>query len=225
MNKLVNKTRNKKQTLKTARGRTVSSAKWLKRHINDPYVNLAKDKNYRSRAAFKLIQIDEKFNILRKTASMVDIGCAPGGWLQVAQQLCKPNARIIGIDLQEVQPVPGVILVKGDFYDEETTKQVSDLLDGKAGLIVSDMAAASCGNHEADHLRNLALAEAAFDFAVMHLKTGGSFIAKVLRGGQEAEFLKTLRGWFSQVKSFKPEASYDSSSEFYVVCTGFKPKP
>lgn len=224
MDKPINKIRNKKQTLKTGRGRTVSSSKWLKRHLNDPYVNLAKEKNYRSRAAFKLLQIDEKFKLLRKTASMIDIGCAPGGWLQVAQQHCKPGARIIGIDLQEVQPIHGVALIQGDFYDEETTQQISDLLKGKADLIVSDMAAASCGNHEADHLRNMALAEAAFDFAIPNLRAGGSFIAKVLRGGQETDFLKTLRTYFTLVKSFKPAASYEDSSEFYIVCTGFKPE-
>jgi 23S rRNA (uridine2552-2'-O)-methyltransferase len=224
MDKPINKVRNKRQNFRTARGRTVSSTKWLKRHINDPYVNLAKERNYRSRAAFKLIQIDEKFKILRKASSMIDIGCAPGGWLQVARQLCKPDAQIIGVDLQEVQPLPGVTLIKGDFYDDQTTQQISDLLKGKADLIVSDMAAASCGNHEADHLRNMALAEAAFDFAIPNLKTGGCFVAKVLRGGQEGEFLKTLRTYFTLVKSFKPAASYEDSSEFYFVCTGFKPE-
>lgn len=215
------KFRNKKQTIKTARGRSSSSIKWLKRNLNDPYINMAKQYNYRSRSAFKLIQIHEKFNIFNRAHRILDLGCAPGGWLQVAKMLSKDNTKLVGVDIKELDPIAGVITIMGDIYEESTIAKMIEALDGKPDLILSDMAAPASGFHEADHLRNISLTEAAFEFAKEQLVEGGTFIAKILKGGQESEFIKQMKRHFTQVKSFKPDASYNDSSEFYLICIGY----
>jgi 23S rRNA (uridine2552-2'-O)-methyltransferase len=214
--------RNSKQSIKTAKGRTSSSIHWLKRNLNDPYIKLAKQQSYRSRAAFKLIQINEKFRIFTKAKSILDLGCAPGGWLQVVQLLCPSGTHIVGVDLQAVEAIAGVKIIKGDFYSDDTVKEVICALNGKADVILSDMAASASGLHETDHLRSMALVEAAFEFAQAHLNLGGNFIAKILKGGEETKLLLQLRKHFHVVKFCKPDATYGNSSESYIVALGFK---
>lgn len=201
--------------------KSISSQKWLKRRLKDPYVALSKQQAYRSRAAFKLIQINEKFKLLEHAKTIIDIGCAPGGWLQVCKQKVQ-KATIIGIDLTEVAPIEGVTTIVGDIYDDQTINKVSNLLTDKADLILSDMAASSSGGKELDHLRNIGLIEQALILAQQFLKTGGTFVAKVLPGVEEQKLLKQLREQFKSVNRFKPDASYSDSSEFYLACLGFK---
>lgn len=215
--------RNTKQKLKTARGRTTSSQKWLSRHINDPYVNLAKAEGYRSRAAYKLKEIDTKFNVLKKAKTIVDLGCAPGGWLQIARQNAAKDAQIIGIDLLEIDSLPQVTFLKGDFTKDEVLAEFEKLLPTKIDLIMSDMAANSCGNKEVDYLKNITLVEIAFEFTMKHLRPGGTFIAKVFRCGREQKLFNDLRPYFESCKQFKPNSSYSSSAEVYFIGFGFKP--
>lgn len=210
-----------KTTVKTAKKRTNSSTGWLRRHLNDPYVIMAKENAYRSRAAYKLDQIDQKFKIFVGAKVIVDIGCAPGGWLQVAKEKAK-NAKIIGIDLQPVDPIPEVDILQGDIYDENLLAKLLLLLPGKVDLVLSDMAASATGNKQLNHLKNMALVEAALDFATGNLKYNGVFVAKILRGGEETKLMQDLRTMFKTVKQFKPDASYSDSSEIYFVCQGFK---
>ncbi|ETO34572.1 23S rRNA methylase [Reticulomyxa filosa] len=210
------------KNLKTARGRKISSIKWLERHLNDPFVNLAKQKGYRSRAAFKLVEINEKYNILKDAKIVIDIGAAPGGWLQVLKEKCSKNAKIIGIDLKEIDPIDGVICMVGDFTLEENTNKLQDLLDAKADLILSDMAANACGDRQIDHLRIVGLAEIALEFTLQNLCKGGNFVAKMLKGAEEKKLLDEMRKYFSNVRYFKPKASYDESAEIYIVALGFK---
>lgn len=210
-----------KLNIKKSKGKSASSKKWLRRHLNDPYVALSKQHAYRSRAAFKIIQINEKFKIFNNTTSIVDIGCAPGGWLQVSKHL-SPKATIIGIDLMDVTPIEGVNFIKGDIFDEQILSHVANLLPSKADLIMSDMAAPSSGDQELDHLRNMNLTEQALTLAQQCLKKGGNFVIKVLPGREEQILLKKLREEFITVKRFKPDASYSDSSEFYLICLGFK---
>lgn len=210
--------RNQKKTLKTAQGRKLSSTRWLERHINDPFVALAKSKGYRSRAAFKLLEIDEKFKIFNAAKIVMDLGCAPGGWLQVIKQKCKSDTKVIGIDLQETQAVPGVDLIVGDFYSQETKDQLLSILGvDLADVIITDMAASSCGNTELDHLRSMALVEEVFEFCKINLKQGGHFIAKVIRGGEEHKLITEMRKFFDSVKQFKPKSSYAGSAETYFI--------
>lgn len=211
-----------KQKVLTAKGRRISSTKWLERHINDPYVQMSKEKGYRSRAAFKLIQINEKHKIFSNQQNVVDLGCAPGGWLQVLRQRLSKSSKIVGIDLQETEPVTGVDLIVGDFFEESTIAQIDALNIDGFDLVVSDMAASSCGLPEVDHLKSIALIEAVIFFCLNHLKEDGIMVSKVIRGGGEVDLQKKLRMIFREVKQFKPDASYSSSAEFYFVCKGFK---
>ena len=211
--------------VKTARGRTVSSQQWLQRQLNDPYVAEAKKRGYRSRAAFKLLQIDDQFHFLKAGARIVDLGAAPGGWTQVAVERTKPERSrgiVIGIDLTPVEPVPGATILAKDFYDDDAPSALIELLAGPADVVLSDMAASATGDTQTDHMRIMGLAEAAHDFARQVLKPGGTFVAKVLRGGTERTLLDRLKKDFAKVRHVKPEASRSDSAEMYVVGTGFR---
>jgi 23S rRNA (uridine2552-2'-O)-methyltransferase len=211
--------------VKTARGRTVSSQRWLQRQLNDPYVAEAKKRGYRSRAAFKLLQIDDQFHLLKPGGRVVDLGAAPGGWTQVAVERVKPGKGggvVIGIDLTPIEPIAGATVLAKDFYDDDAPAVLEKLLAGPADVVLSDMAAAATGETQVDHLRIMGLAEAAHDFACQVLKPGGSFVAKVLRGGTERTLLDRLKRDFTKVRHVKPEASRADSAEMYVVGTGFR---
>lgn len=206
--------------VKTAKGRKASSTRWLKRQLNDPYVRQAKEDGYRSRAAYKLTELDGQFHVLGKGKTVVDLGAAPGSWSQVAQRL---GCRVIGIDLQEMEPLEGAIFLQGDFLEEEMETALLEALEGQpVHVVLSDMAAASCGHPQTDHIRIMALCETALDFALKTLASEGAFIAKVLRGGAENELLRQMKQYFSTVKHVKPEASRKDSAEMYVVALGFK---
>lgn len=211
--------------VKTARGRTVSSQRWLQRQLNDPYVAEAKKRSYRSRAAFKLLQLDDQFRFLKPGARIVDLGAAPGGWTQVAVERVKAERGggvVVGIDLTPVEPIAGATVLAKDFYDEDAPAVLTELLGGPADVVLSDMAASATGDTQVDHLRIMALAEAAHDFARQILKPGGTFVAKVLRGGTERTLLDQLKRDFAKVRHVKPEASRADSAEMYVVGTGFR---
>lgn len=213
--------------VKTARGRKVSSTKWLQRQLNDPYVAQARVDGYRSRAAYKLIDLNDKFNFLKNGHTVIDLGCAPGGWLQVAEAIVKPNEtkgnKVIGIDLQEMPPIDNTEFYQQDFMSDEALVILGDALNGqKADVVLSDMAASACGHAGTDHIRIISLCEAAFYFAVDNLKVDGTFAAKILRGGTEGELLNLMKHKFTKVKHFKPESSRKDSSEMYVVAMGFK---
>ena len=211
--------------VKTARGRTVSSQRWLQRQLNDPYVAEAKKRGYRSRAAFKLLQLDDQFRFLKPGARIVDLGAAPGGWTQVAVERVKPKSGagvVIGIDITPVEPVAGATVLAKDFYDDDAPAVLQGLLGGPADVVLSDMAASATGDTQVDHLRIMALAETAHAFARQVLKPGGTFVAKVLRGGTERTLLDRLRHDFAKVRHVKPEASRADSAEMYVVGTGFR---
>jgi 23S rRNA (uridine2552-2'-O)-methyltransferase len=212
-----------KTRVATAKGRKLSSTRWLERQLNDPYVAQAQAQGYRSRAAFKLLQIDEKAKLLKPGARVVDLGCAPGGWTQVAVEKAGPQGKVVGIDLQAVDPIPGAELIEMDFLDEAAPEKLKALLDGPADLVLSDMAASATGHPQTDHLRIMGLAEAALDFAEEVLAEGGGFVAKVLQGGSEKELLDRLKRRFAKVRHVKPPASRSDSSELYVVATGFRP--
>ncbi|MBB6124065.1 RlmE family RNA methyltransferase [Sphingobium subterraneum] len=207
--------------VKTAKGRTAQSVRWLERHLNDPYVRLAKQQGWRSRAAFKLIELDEKFALVRKARHVVDLGAAPGGWTQVVRKLA-PKAQIVGIDLLPVDPIEGVTLFQMDFMDDDAPAKLTDALGGAPDLILSDMAANTVGHAQTDHLRTMGLVEAAAWFAVETLETGGAFVAKVFAGGTDKDLLVLLKKNFTTVKHAKPPASRKGSSEWYVVAQGFK---
>jgi len=214
--------------VKTARGRTVSSQRWLQRQLNDPYVAEAKKRGYRSRAAFKLLQIDDQFRFLKPGARVVDLGAAPGGWTQVAVERTKAaraGGVVIGIDITPIEPVPGATVLAKDFYDDDAPAVLTELLAGPADVVLSDMAASATGDPQTDHLRIMGLAEAAHDFARQVLKPGGTFVAKVLRGGTERSLLDRLKKDFAKVRHVKPEASRADSAEMYVVGTGFRGRP
>lgn len=207
--------------VRTARRRTASSTRWLERQLNDPYVREAKAAGYRSRAAFKLIELDEKFGILRGSERIVDLGIAPGGWAQVAIKK-RPQARIVGIDLLPTEPIEGVTILEMDFMADEAPDAIMEHLGGAPDLVMSDMAANTVGHKQTDHLRTMGLVETAADFAIQTLAPGGQFLAKVLAGGTDAELLKLLKQNFRTVKHAKPPASRKGSSEWYVVAQGFK---
>jgi 23S rRNA (uridine2552-2'-O)-methyltransferase len=211
--------------VKTARGRTVSSQRWLQRQLNDPYVAEAKKRGYRSRAAFKLLQLDDQFRFLKPGARVVDLGAAPGGWTQVAVERVRPGqsgGRVVGIDLTPIAPIAGAVLLAKDFYDDDAPARLQELLDGPADVVLSDMAAPATGDTQVDHLRIMALAETAHDFACQVLKPGGTFVAKVLHGGTERMLLEQLKRDFARVRHVKPQASRSDSAEMYVVATGFR---
>lgn len=219
--------------VKSARGRRMSSTLWLERQLNDPYVKQARADGYRGRAAYKILELDDKYRFLVPGARVVDLGCAPGGWLQVAVKRVnatgdkpgKPVGRVLGIDLQDVEPVAGAEIHKMDFLDEGADVRVKELLGGKADVVMSDMAASSSGHKQTDHLRIIALCDAAAELAFDVLEPGGVFVAKVLAGGAEADLQKRLRLHFDKVANVKPPASRSDSSEKYVVATGFRGKP
>ncbi len=208
--------------VKTAKGRRPSSTRWLQRQLNDPYVQEAKRQGYRSRAAFKLIELDDKFKFLKKGAKVIDLGAAPGGWTQVAMERIGDNGHVIGIDLQEMEAIPGADLIQGDFLDDYAPDRLKALLGGQADIVLSDMAAASTGHPQTDHLRIMGLLEVAADFAADVLAPGGTFVGKVLQGGTENELLAALKRDFKTVKHAKPPASRSDSAEIYVVATGFR---
>jgi 23S rRNA (uridine2552-2'-O)-methyltransferase len=207
--------------LKTARGRTVSSQRWLQRQLNDPYVAEAKKRGYRSRAAFKLLQLDDQLRFLKPGARVVDLGTAPGGWTQVSVERAKGGV-VVGIDLTPVEPIAGATVLAKDFYDDDAPDALKTLLGGPADVVLSDMAAPATGDPQVDHLRIMALAEAAHDFARQVLKPGGTFVAKVLQGGTERTLLDQLKQDFAKVRHVKPAASRADSAEMYVVATGFR---
>ena len=207
--------------VRTAKRRTASSTRWLERQLNDPYVKEAKAAGYRSRAAFKLIELDEKFAILRGSERIVDLGIAPGGWAQVVRKQ-RPQARIVGIDLLPTEPIDGVAILEMDFMADEAPDAIMEHLGGAPDLVMSDMAANTVGHKQTDHLRTMGLVETAADFAIATLTPGGQFIAKVLAGGTDAELLTLLKRNFKTVKHAKPPASRKGSSEWYVVAQGFK---
>jgi 23S rRNA (uridine2552-2'-O)-methyltransferase len=218
-------TRALKQRLKTARKRTLSSQKWLERQLNDPYVARAKRDGYRSRAAYKLLEIDEKYHLLKPGQRVVDLGAAPGGWSQIAAAKVgstQGRGRVVGIDLLPIDPLPGVEFIQLDFLDEDAPRTLMDLLGGPADIVMSDMAANTTGHKKTDHLRIVGLAEAAIVFAREVLAPGGAFVAKVFQGGTENQLLADLKRDFSVVRHVKPGASRADSSELYVLATGFR---
>jgi 23S rRNA (uridine2552-2'-O)-methyltransferase len=207
--------------VKTGRGRTASSVRWLERQLNDPYVKQAKAEGYRSRAAYKLAELDERFGLLKGVKRVVDLGIAPGGWSQVVRRRA-PGAAIVGIDLLETEPLEGVTILQMDFMADAAPGALEAALDGPPDLVLSDMAANTVGHKQTDHLRTMGLVEAAAHFAVEVLAEGGAFVAKVLAGGTDAELLALLKKHFRTVKHAKPPASRKGSSEWYVVAQGFK---
>lgn len=220
-----------KRRVKTARGRKLSSTRWLERQLNDPYVARAKREGLRSRAAYKLIEIDDKRSLLRPGMRVVDLGCAPGGWLQVAAARVnalgrpgEPRGFVLGADLQPVEPVPGAVILQLDFLEPGADEAVRAALDGPADLVLSDMAAAATGHRATDHLRIVALCEAAAVFAEDVLRPGGGFVAKVLQGGAEGDLLARLKRRFARVAHMKPPASRKDSPETYLLATGFRPE-
>lgn len=208
------------EKVKTARGRKISSKLWLERQLNDPYVKRAKMDGYRSRAAYKLIELDDKFAILKSGQRVVDLGAAPGGWVQVALQ--RGAGRVIGVDLLEMEPIAGADLIQLDFTEPDAPAQVRARLDGPADVVLSDLAPWTTGHKSTDHLRIIALVEAAADFAMDTLTPGGAFVAKVFQGGAEGELLSMLKARFEKVRHAKPDASRAESAETYLVATGFK---
>lgn len=211
--------------LKTAKGRTISSQRWLQRQLNDPYVHEAKRLGFRSRSAFKLEQLDERFKFLKTDQRVVDLGAAPGGWTQVvaSRVLGKSGGgRVVGLDILEMEPLAGAEILCADFMTDEGLAELTSLLGGPADLVLSDMAAPTTGHAPTDHLRTTALCEAAYDFAETVLSPGGVFVAKVFKGGSEADLLRRMKLAFSTVRHAKPAASRPESPETYVVAMGFR---
>ncbi len=222
--------RDLKVRVKTAKGRRSSSTRWLERQLNDPYVQQAKKDGYRGRAAYKIRDLDDRFRFLVPGARVVDLGCAPGGWCQIAvkrvnalgEKQGKKVGTVLGIDLQEVDPIPGAEIHVLDFMEEGADEKVKEWLGGQADVVMSDMAAASSGHKQTDHLRIMALCEAAAHFAFEVLSEGGTFVAKTLAGGAEGDLQKLLKQKFTKVSNVKPDSSRSDSSEKFVVATGFR---
>lgn len=208
--------------LRTAKGRDTGSQRWLERQLNDPYVRAAKAQGWRSRAAFKLLELDERFKLIRPGARVVDLGAAPGGWTQVALRAAGPRATVVALDVLPMDPVAGATVLQGDFQEEAAERAVLAALDGPADLVLSDMAPNTTGHGATDHLRIMALAELALGFALKVLAPGGGFVCKVFQGGSERALLAVLKRHFASVRHAKPPASRKDSSELYVVATGFK---
>ncbi len=226
-------TRDLRIKVKSARGRKLSSTLWLERQLNDPYVKRAGVEGYRGRAAFKILELDQKYRFLVPGARVVDLGCAPGGWCQVAvkrvnalgERADKATGRVLGVDLQEVEPIAGAEIHKLDFMEDDADEKVKQWLGGQADVVMSDMAASASGHKQTDHIRIIALCEAAAYFAFDVLDEGGTFIAKVLAGGAEGSLQKLLKLRFTKVLNVKPPASRSDSSEKFVVATGYKGSP
>ena len=217
--------RSLKTRVKTARKRSLSSTLWLERQLNDPYVARAKREGYRSRAAYKLLEMDERFNLLKPGGRIIDLGAAPGGWSQIAADRVKAKdgrGKVVGVDLLDMEPIAGVIFAIKDFNDEDAPQMIKDMLGGEADGVMSDMAANATGHKQTDHLRIVALAELALEFAVDVLAPGGFFVAKVLQGGTEGQVLTKLKRDFTLVRHVKPAASRADSAELYVLATGFR---
>ncbi len=219
-------TRSLKTRVKTARGRRISSTRWLQRQLNDPFVAAAKREGYRSRSAFKLIGIDDKYGFLKPGMSVLDLGAAPGGWCQVAARrvgALKNRGKVLGIDMITMEPIPGVELMKMDFLDEEAPARIRAALGRPhVDVVMSDMAAHATGHRQTDHLKIMALCEAALDFAIEILAPGGVFLAKVLQGGAEGALLVSMRRHFRSVRHVKPDASRADSAEMYVLACDFR---
>ncbi len=216
--------RNLKVRVKTAKGRRLSSTLWLERQLNDPYVAAAKRAGYRSRAAFKLLELDDKYKFLKPHARVLDLGAAPGGWTQVAVERVGSDdaTQVTAIDILEMDPVPGAQVVQLDFMAADAPDKIMDLLGGKVDVVLSDMAPSTTGHRKTDHLRIIGLLEAALDFAVGCLHPGGAFVAKVFQGGSERDVLDLMKRQFLTVRHVKPKASRAGSAELYVVATGFR---
>lgn len=217
--------RSLKTKVKTAKRRTQSSTAWLSRQLNDPYVALAKREGWRSRAAYKLIEMDERYKLLKPGMRVVDLGAAPGGWLQVAAKKVgseEGRGKVVGIDLLDIEPIPGVNFTVMDFLDPDAPDRLKEMLGGEADAVLSDMAANTTGHKKTDHLRIMHLAELAADFARQVLAPGGFFLAKVFQGGTEGELLNQLKQDFATVRHLKPKASRADSAELYVLATGFR---
>ncbi|PHR54639.1 MAG: rRNA methyltransferase [Robiginitomaculum sp.] len=208
--------------VKTARGRKISSVRWLQRQLNDVYVQRAQEEGYRGRAAYKLIELDDRFRLIRKNSRVVDLGAAPGGWAQVA--VARGASQVVGIDLLPIEPLDGAQFLEMDFTEIEATQAVIDLLSGPPDLVLSDMASNTTGHPATDHLRIVALVELAAEFAIETLRPGGQFVAKVFQGGADGELLKLLRANFETVRHFKPDASRSTSAETYVIARNFRKK-
>ena len=207
--------------VRTAKGRKIGSTKWLERQLNDPYVKRAKAEGYRSRAAYKLTELDDKFGLLKGVQRVVDLGVAPGGWTQVVRKRA-PKASVVGIDLLPADPIDGATLLQMDFLDEAAPDALREALGGEADIVLSDMAANTVGHPQTDHLRTMALVEAGLEFAGEVLRPGGAYVAKVLAGGADNNLVAELKRRFTTVKHAKPPASRKGSSEWYVVAQGFK---
>ena len=207
--------------VKTGRGRTASSVRWLERQLNDPYVKQAKAEGYRSRAAYKLIELDDRFGLVKGSKRVVDLGIAPGGWSQVVRKRA-PKAAVAGIDLLETEPIEGVTILQMDFMADEAPGALAEALGGAPDLVLSDMAANTVGHKQTDHLRTMGLVETAAQFAIETLEEGGAFVSKVLAGGTDTDLLALLKRHFRTVKHAKPPASRKGSSDWYVVAQGFK---
>ena len=224
--------RDLKVKVKRKKGKTVSQLRWLERQLNDPYVKQAQTLGYRSRAAFKILELDNKYRFLNPGARVVDLGCAPGGWCQVAVRRTnslavsksKEFGKVLGVDLQKIEPIPGAEIFQLDFLAEDADKKIKNFLNGLADVVMSDMATASSGHKQTDHLRIIALCEAAAYFAFEVLDTGGTFVAKVLAGGAESDLQKILKQRFTKVVNVKPPASRSDSSEKYVIAIGYRPE-
>ncbi len=214
-----------KTRLSSRKKRTSSSRQWLLRQLNDPYVQQAKQQGYRSRAAFKLLAIDEKFKLLKPGMTVIDLGAAPGGWAQVAVNkvvMGKTPGIVLAIDLQNMDHVPDAVFIHGDFLDDAVLDQLQSLLPDKADVVLSDMAAPACGMPDVDHIRIMALVEMVYEFCLSNLRPGGSMVAKVLQGGTENTLLQKMKKSFAKVVHFKPPASRQDSAEMYVVALGFR---
>ncbi|WP_084698264.1 RlmE family RNA methyltransferase [Muricoccus aerilatus] len=208
--------------LRTAKGRTTASQKWLERQLNDPYVKAAKAAGWRSRAAFKIIELDERFKLFHPAQRVVDLGAAPGGWTQVALRRIGDRGKVVALDILPMEPISGAIILQGDFQEEATERAVLEALDGQADLVMSDIAPNTTGHNATDHLRILALVELAADFARRVLSPGGAFVAKVFQGGTERDLLAGLKRDYASVRHAKPPASRKDSAEMYVVAQGFR---
>ncbi len=211
-----------KVKVRTAKGRRISSTRWLQRQLNDPYVADAKRAGYRSRAAWKLTELDDRLHLLARGARVVDLGAAPGGWTQVAVERVGRGGEVVAVDCNEMAPVAGATMLRLDMTDADAPTRVREALGGPVDLVLSDMAAPATGHRQTDHLRTVALCEAAAEFAAATLRPGGAFVTKVYQGGAEGALLAELKRAFTQVRHVKPPASRDSSPETYLVATGFR---
>lgn len=210
------------EKVKTAKKRKPSSTRWLQRQLNDPYVHEARKQGYRSRAAFKLLELDDRFHFLKSGTRVVDLGAAPGGWTQVAVARVGTRGKVVGMDILEYDPVPGAVCMQGDFLADDSPDRLKNALEGLADVVVSDMAAPTTGHPPTDHLRIIGLVEVALHFAMEVLAPGGTFVAKVFQGGTERTLLDLLKQNFAVVRHAKPPSSRKESAETYVVATGFK---